>query len=108
MVMPFAAAVVVAYIIGSLVGFVLYKNVVYKSKGDTEGEILRFIAVNAVGIVQTVLLAELFLWLLALIWDNPAYRSTEEFIAHFLALSVLTVTSYLLHLFITFRETAKE
>ena len=85
----------------------LYKNVVYKSKGNTEGEIVRFIAVNAIGIVQTVLLAELFLWILALIWDNPDYRSTEEFIAHFCALSVLTVTSYLLHLFITFRKTAK-
>lgn len=107
MIMPFALAVVVAYIIGSLVGFVLYKNVVYKSKGNTEGEIVRFIAVNAIGIVQTVLLAELFLWILALIWDNPDYRSTEEFIAHFCALSVLTVTSYLLHLFITFRKTAK-
>ena len=107
MIMPFALAVVVAYIIGSLVGFVLYKNVVYKSKGNTEGEIVRFIAVNAIGIVQTVLLAELFLWILALIRDNPDYRSTEEFIAHFCALSVLTVTSYLLHLFITFRKTAK-
>ena len=91
MIMPFALAVVVAY----------------KSKGNTEGEIVRFIAVNAIGIVQTVLLAELFLWILALIWDNPDYRSTEEFIAHFCALSVLTVTSYLLHLFITFRKTAK-
>ena len=48
MIMPFALAVVVAYVIGSLVGFVLYKNVVYKSKGNTEGEIIRFIAVNVI------------------------------------------------------------
>ena len=68
MIMPFALAVVVAYVIGSLVGFVLYKNVVYKSKGNTEGEIIRFISVNGNGIVQHVLLAELFLWLLAFDW----------------------------------------
>lgn len=99
--MSFAAAVVVAYAIGMLAGFLLYKRYVWKTSDRTlMGQIVAFILVNAAvaGLVLITALGLLELGQL-LVGRTPAL----EALAHGVAIAVGAAANYVAHREITFR-----
>ncbi|MBK9081371.1 MAG: GtrA family protein [Rhizobiales bacterium] len=59
-VMPFPAAVALAYAIGMAAGFALYREVVWpQGRAAVAGQALRFLAVNALGALVTLAVAML-------------------------------------------------
>ena len=100
-IMPFSAAVLVAYGVGMVVGFFLYRLFVFEAHGgDARSQLWKFILVNAVGAVEV--------WLLALVfvhWLAPAVGWTlwVEPIAHAAAIGIGADPSYVGHRLLTFR-----
>jgi energy-coupling factor transport system substrate-specific component len=100
-VMPFGAAVIVAYAIGMVVGFFLYRLFVFQAHDGHAGDQLwKFILVNLIGAAEV--------WALAMIlvhWLAPAIGWTTwvEPIAHAAAIGVGAATSYVGHRLLTFR-----
>lgn len=98
---PFEIAIVVAYLIGMLAGFTLYKAFVFPpTDRPLSAQIVGFIEVNLVGIV--------LVWLVAM--GLRAIFPTQLFglipgapVAHGLAIGVSCVTSYIGHRLVTFR-----
>ena len=100
-VMPFSAAVVAAYGVGMVAGFVLYQRFVFEaSGGDLRSQLWRFLLVNMVGGAEVWLLAVLFAHHLA-----PAIGWTTwvEPISHAAAIGIGAATSYVGHRLLTFR-----
>jgi energy-coupling factor transport system substrate-specific component len=98
---PFAPAVVVAYAIGMLAGFILYKRYVWTvSERSLLGQIVVFIAVN-IAVAGLVLATALGLVGLG---DLLVGRSAAvEALAHGVAIAVGAAANYVAHREITFR-----
>ena len=99
--MPYGAAIVLAYLVGMLVAFVLMRGHVFEARGGALGpQILKFAAVNLLAVVQTLLIS-LFLarWLFPL-WGVVAHA---EALAHLVGVLVPVVTSYFGHRLLTFK-----
>ena len=100
--MPFELAVPVAYMIGMVVGFTLFRVFVFPNAGrPLREQTLMFVLVNIAGIAQV--------WAVAVIlarWVLPGlhYPGPIEATAHLLAIGVPTFTSYILHNRFTFRS----
>jgi putative flippase GtrA len=100
--MPFEAAVAVAYLIGMVVAFGLFRLFVFpNATGSFREQTLMFVLVNIAGIAQV--------WVVAVAlarWALPAlhYPGPVEATAHLLAIGVPTFTSYVLHKRFTFRS----
>lgn len=99
--MPFAPAVVVAYAIGMLAGFILYKRYVWTvSDRSLTGQIVAFIGVN-IAVAGLVLVTALGLVALG---DLLVGRSgAVEALAHGVAIAVGAAANYVAHREITFR-----
>ncbi|WP_350334267.1 GtrA family protein [Coralliovum pocilloporae] len=100
-VMPFEAAVVLAYLIGMVVAFLMFQRVIFRAGNrDTAGQVRRFLVVHAVGITQVYLIS----WGLA-DYGFPAIGWTwhAEDIAHFIGVATPAFSSYIGHKFYTFR-----
>jgi energy-coupling factor transport system substrate-specific component len=99
--MPFAPAVVVAYAIGMLAGFILYKRYVWtESDRSLTGQVVAFIAVN-IAVAGLVLVTALGLVALG---DLLVGRSSAvEALAHGVAIAVGAAANYVAHREITFR-----
>ena len=100
-VMPFEAAVVLAYLFGMVVAFLMFQRIIFDAKGqDTKRQIRRFLVVHAVGITQVYLiswgLADLFFPWIGWTWH-------AEDIAHFIGVATPAFSSYIGHKFYTFR-----
>ncbi|MBB3972884.1 GtrA family protein [Hansschlegelia beijingensis] len=101
-VMPFGAAVIVAYAIGMAVGFFLYRFFVFEAQqGDARSQLWKFVLVNLVGAVEV--------WALAVgsvRWLAPAIGWTlwVEPISHAAAIGIGAATSYVGHRLLTFRQ----
>ncbi|MDR3474690.1 MAG: GtrA family protein [Devosia sp.] len=106
MLMPFGAAVAVAYLIGMTTAYVLARLFVFERSGQTvHGEFLRFTLVNLVALVQV--------WLVSVglaDWLFPALRFTwnADLIAHTVGVLSPVVSSYYGHKLFTFRPAADQ
>lgn len=100
--MPFELAVVVAYLIGMVVAYLLARGFVFQPSGQsTRSEFLRFGLVNLVGIIQV--------WLVSIIlanWLLPAvgFDWNIELVAHTIGVLSPVITSYFGHKLFTFRR----
>lgn len=103
-VMPFEVAVVVAYGVGMVVGFLLFRGTLFRERAITRGMILRFVWVNIFGAtlawaVSSVMARQL---LPAIGWT---FRPFE--VAHFCGVAAPAITSYFLHKHYTFAAPTK-
>lgn len=97
----YPAAIVLAYLVGMLVAFLLMRQYVFDGAGKPLGpQVLRFGLVNLLAVAQTLLVS-----LLLARWLLPALGVVQhaEAIAHAVGVAVPVVTSYLLHQRATFR-----
>ena len=98
--MPFAAAVALAYGIGMIVGFCLYRYVVWRaSKTPLARQAALFIAVNAYGAAVVLLVSLGLIELGKLMSSNLAVIET---LAHGAAIAVGAITNYFGHSRVTF------
>jgi putative flippase GtrA len=105
--LPYPVAITLAYMMGMLSGFLLFKLVVFRSRGP-ETKVLReswrFVVVNALALLQTlavsIFLAE---------WFFPAIGFTfhGHDIAHVIGVAVPVISSYFFHKNYTFQKIKK-
>lgn len=98
-VLPFETAVVLAYMVGMVVGFFLFQNTLFKGSAIDARRIMRFIWVNLFGAVLawaiSSILARHALPLIGWTW-HPFE------IAHLCGVAAPAITSYFLHKHYTF------
>ena len=105
-ILPFEASVLVAYAIGMLAGFVLYRTIVFAAaEGSLLSQIARFLAVNAAGalVVLLVTLGARLALGHAVSQGDPAML---EAIAHALGIAAGAFANYAGHRQITFAGAA--
>lgn len=94
-------AIVLAFLVGLLTGFLLMRELVFNAKGkDLAPQIVSFITINMLALLQTLLIS------VALVrWLFPAIGVVDhaEAIAHLIGVLAPVVTSYFGHRFLTFR-----
>lgn len=101
LVMPYAPAIVCAYIVGMIVAFLLNRMYVFRTpQHGLHHQVLWFTAVNLAAVAQTLAVS-----LVLALWFFPRWEIHEhaETIAHAVGVAVPTITSYFGHRFITFR-----
>lgn len=100
-VMPFEAAVVLAYMVGMVVAFLLFQKVIFGNP-DTplKRRLSRFIQVNILGMALAWLVSTGMARMLlpAIGWTFHPFE-----VAHFTGVAVPAFSSYFLHKFYTFR-----
>lgn len=101
-VMPFAAAVVAAYMIGMVIAFTLFNRFVFPATPRPIADQIKFfVLVNIAGIAQV--------WAVSMglvYWLFPALGvagALAEPLGHAIAIGVPTISSYFGHKFLTFR-----
>lgn len=99
--LPFELAVILAYSVGMLSAFILMRRFVFELSTNRVGaQVLRFILVNLIALIQTfavsILLKEFILM------HSPAF-ALAEIIAHTTGVFVPVITSYFAHKWYTFR-----
>ena len=100
-VMPFEAAVIIAYLIGMVVAFWLFQRVIFRADPDeTRAQVRRFLVVHAVGISQVFLISW---WLADHVFPSFGWTRYGEDLAHFIGVATPAFTSYIGHKFYTFR-----
>ena len=99
--LPFEIAVLGAYAVGMLSGFLLYRRYVFPaSSRSLRSQAANFLLVNAVGAVVVVVLAKVLSHhLLPLIFAD---RDLCEAIGHGIAIGTSAATSFVGHKFLTF------
>lgn len=108
-VMPFEAALLVAYGIGMAVGFWLYRTFVFRAapRASAPGQIALFLAVNGAG--AGVVLAVSAGVLAAFDAGLPAVpRALAEALGHGFGIAVGAVSNYVGHRLLTFRAAAPQ
>ena len=102
-VLPYVAAIVVAYCVGMLTAFVLNRAFVFRdAQTHMRHQVTWFLVVNLLAVAQTVLISLLLArWLLPLL----GVHWHVETLAHAVGVIVPVVTSYLGHKHWTFRAT---
>lgn len=102
--LPLEAAILVAYAIGMLAGFFLYRRFVFQAEAGSIGrQAVLFLAVNALGAV-VVLAATLGLALLAGRLLPGLAPALAETLAHGVAIGIGAVANYLGHRALTFGQ----
>lgn len=97
----YPVAIVLAYLVGMMVAFVLMRQYVFDAVGrELLPQIVKFVGVNALAVIQTLVVS-----LLLARWILPAMGVVHyvEAIAHAVGVAVPIATSYVLHKHATFR-----
>jgi putative flippase GtrA len=97
----YPVAILFAYLVGMTVAFLLMRQYVFEGRGKALGpQVLRFLLVNALAVLQTLLIS-----MLLARWVLPALGIADhaEAIAHAVGVAVPLVTSYFGHRLATFR-----
>ena len=99
--LPYPAAIACAYAVGMIVAFALMRRYVFFAGGQPLApQIARFLAVNALALLQTLLVSLLLArWLLSVVDADRA-----EALAHLAGVAVPVFTSFLGHRHATFRS----
>ncbi|MFI3189887.1 hypothetical protein BCS42_00290 [Crenothrix sp. D3] len=99
--MNYELAIVSAYLLGMFVAFSLMRKYVFKANGKTlMPQIIKFVAVNIVALLQTLLVSvALFRWL----FPQWGISNHPEALAHFIGILIPVVSSYFGHKFLTFK-----
>lgn len=101
LIMPFLEAVFVAYMIGMVVGFVLYRAFVFTTSSQPlSAQIALFLGVNVVGVATVVLASHV---LLHLVFPALGVTLMPEAFAHAGALALGAAANFIGHKFVTFR-----
>ena len=97
----FEVAVIFAFFLGLVVGFLLMRSFVFPGGGGAlSQQFLIYTAVNLFGLMQTLLISSLFArWLLPFV----GVLDNAEAWGHLVGVLVPMVTSYFGHKFLTFR-----
>ena len=99
--MPFEAAVVLAYVVGMAVAFVLFQKVIFGNPGTSlRRRLIRFTQVNLVGMALAWLISTLMARLLlpSVGWTFHPFE-----VAHLIGVAAPTFSSYFLHRGYTYR-----
>ena len=99
-IMPFEAAVILAYMIGMVFAFLLFQKLIFGgSSGHRSRRVVRFVQVNLVGAGLAWAVSSLMARLLlpAIGWDFPPFE-----VAHFVGVAAPATSSYFLHKHYTF------
>lgn len=97
----YGVAVVLAYLVGMLVAFLLMRGHVFDARtGPLAPQVAKFVVVNLFAVLQTLLIS-----LLLARWVLPAMGivTYAEALAHVVGVLVPVVTSYFGHRILTFR-----
>lgn len=102
----YSLSIVIAYIIGMIVAFMLNKWLVFEEADDrTTRQFIMFVIVNVFAVLQTYVISMLLVnWLFPLMKFD--WYSHE--VAHFVGISVPIVTSYIGHKHFTFKPNKVE
>ena len=98
---PFEVAVIVAFFVGLISGFLLVRSFVFDGRGKPIGpQVGKYIAVNFFALLQTLLISVLLAR-----WALPSVGITEhaEALGHLAGVLFPVVSSYFGHKFLTFR-----
>jgi putative flippase GtrA len=100
-VLPYGAAIACAYAVGMVVAFALMRQYVFFAGGERLApQVARFVAVNALALLQTLVVS-----LLLAHWLRPfASEQQAEGLAHLAGVVVPVFTSFLGHRHATFRR----
>jgi putative flippase GtrA len=99
--LPYAAAIVAAYLVGMVVAFVLMRRFVFPSHSrPVQHQVLSFVAVNGLAVVQTLVVS---LFLAGWAFPRWGLRDHAEALAHAIGVAVPVLTSFLAHRAVTFR-----
>jgi putative flippase GtrA len=97
----YPVAIVLAYLVGMLVAFLLMRQYVFDGRGKHVGQqVLKFTVVNLLAVLQTLVVS-----LVLALWALPALGLVDhaEALAHAVGVAVPVVTSYFGHRHATFR-----
>ena len=94
-------AIILAYLVGMLVAFVLMRGHVFAGKGHAlTPQIAKFVGVNVLAVLQTLVISVVLArWLL----PDLGFPEHAEALAHLVGLLVPVGTSYFFHKYLTFR-----
>jgi putative flippase GtrA len=98
---PFEIAVILAFFVGLLSGFILMRYFVFDGVGRSIApQAGKYIAVNSFALLQTLLISLIFAR-----WALPAFgiHDNAEALGHLVGVLVPVITSYFGHKFLTFR-----
>ena len=99
--MPYAAAIVAAYILGMITAFLINRAFVFtEANNKLHHQVLRFTAINIAAVLQTLAIS---LLLAKGLFPRAGFYWHSETLAHAIGIIVPVVTSYLGHKHWTFR-----
>jgi len=97
----YPVAIVLAYLVGMTVAFLLMRQYVFQGGGKPLApQIVRFAAVNVLAVLQTLVVS---LALARLVLPAAGMTGPTEAVAHAVGVAVPVVTSYIGHKLATFR-----
>lgn len=98
----YGAAIVVAYLIGMVVSFVLYQRQVFQASGRPLYEEMSFFClINLAGLFQTFIFSlGIYHWLLPIL--HWTWKSKE--IAHIIGMAIPVFSSFIGHKYLTFKR----
>ena len=97
----YPTAIVLAYLVGMLVAFLLMRQYVFDGRGKSLGpQVAKFVGINVLAVLQTLVVS-----LVLARWALPAIGviTHAEALAHAVGVAVPVLTSYLGHRHATFR-----
>lgn len=99
----YSMAIVIAYLIGMSVSFVLYQRQVFAaSERSLYAEMMFFALINVAGLLQTVIFSlGIYRWVLP--WLDWTWKSKE--IAHIIGMAIPVFSSFIGHKYFTFKST---
>lgn len=101
--MPYTAAIVLAYIVGMIVAFVLNRLFVFRETvNPLHHQAFWFTVVNLAAVLQTLAVS---LLLARLVFPNVGFHWHDETVAHAFGVAVPVITSFIGHKHLSFRNT---
>lgn len=100
--LSYGPAIVLAYLVGMGVAFVLMRQHVFSAAGGALGpQVLKFVAVNVLAVIQTLVIS-----LILARWVLPSLGvvAHAEAVAHLAGVLVPVATSYIGHRMLTFKK----
>ncbi len=100
--LPYAVSICLAYLVGMLTAFVLFKVYVFgaRQSSRTLRESLLFVVVNAVALLQTLLIS---IGLADYLFPFLRFSFYPHDVAHVVGVAVPVLSSYLGHKYLTFK-----